>query len=363
MPAQPAISVIIPVYAVEEYLGDCLDSVLGQATAGLEVIAVDDASPDRCGEILDARAMQDPRLRVLHLARNAGPGNARNAGLAQAAGEYVWFVDADDLLADGALAAVAARLGQDGPDVLLVDYEDLNPDGGTGPSPGLALLRAAPAGTFTLAEQPELIHLTMTSWSKVIRRAFLAGLGMAFPEGIHEDVALTCAMLLRAERISALARVCYRYRQARPGAFMATRSSGQTRIFCSYGKVLALAAGAAPPVAAGTGPPVTPGVRAALFERAIWHYTTVLPLVPRAGRRQYFRRMHEDFVRYRPAAYRPPPGIRGVKFALVERNAYWTYTVLEPVNQLRVQLARSASRLPGRLAGRKWVPGSQSLRK
>jgi CDP-glycerol glycerophosphotransferase len=337
MRAQPTISVIIPVYAVGEYLGSCLDSVLGQAPDGLEVIAIDDASPDGSGRILDARAKEDPRLRVLHLTDNAGPGNARNVGLAEASGEYVWFVDADDLLADGALAAVAARLGQDRPDVLLIDYEDLYPGGGSGPSPGAALLRCAPAGVFTVAEQPQLIQLTMTSWSKVIRRAFLAGLGIVFPDGIHEDVPLTCAMLLGAKRISALARVCYRYRQARPGAFMAGRSSGQLRILSSYERVFALAAAADP--APG------PEVQAALFERAIWHYTTVLPLVPRAERRQYFRRMHEDFVRYRPAGYQRPRGARGVKFGLVERNAYRTYCVLEPANRLRVLLTRAGSRL------------------
>jgi CDP-glycerol glycerophosphotransferase len=330
MPAHPTVSVIIPVYAVEEYLGACLDSILGQAPDGLEVIAVDDASPDGSGRILDARAHEDPRLRVLHLAGNAGPGSARNAGLAEASGEYVWFVDADDTLASGALAAVAARLGQDRPDVLLIGYEDLYPDDSTRPGPGAALLCAAPAGVFTLAGQPQLIQLTMTSWSKVIRRGFLLALGMPFPEGIHEDVPLTCAMLLGARRIGALARVCYRYRRARPGAFMSARSGAQLRILGSYERVFALAAAADP--APG------PHVRAALFERAIWHYTTVLPLVPRTERRRYFRRMHEDFVRYRPAAYRRPPGARGVKFALVERNAYWTYTVLEPVNQLRVLL-------------------------
>jgi CDP-glycerol glycerophosphotransferase len=334
MPAHPTISIVIPVYAVEEYLDACLDSILDQAPDGLEVIAVDDASPDGSGRILDVRAKEDPRLRVLHLAGNAGPGNARNAGLAEASGEYVWFVDADDLLAGGALAAVAARLRQDRPDVLLIDYEDLYPGGGTGPSPGQALLRAAPSGVFTVAEQPQLIQLTMTVWSKVIRRAFLAGLGVAFPDGIHEDVPLTCAMLLGAERIGALATVCYRYRRARRGAFMAARSSGQTRILGSYERVFALAEASEPAPA--------PQVRAALFERAIWHYTTVLPLVPRVERRRYFRRMHEDFVRYRPAAYQRPRGARGVKFALVERNAYWTYSALEPVNQLRVMLARSA---------------------
>jgi CDP-glycerol glycerophosphotransferase len=365
MPAEPPlISVILPVYGVEAYLDDCLDSILGPADAArpdgpngpdaelasggrppqtppekirIEVIAVDDASPDGCGPLLDARARADPRLRVIHLAQNAGPGHARNVGLEQAAGEYVWFVDADDQVAGGALAAVTARLGRDHPDVLLIDYEDLYPDGRTAPSPGAALLRDTPPGPFTLAEQPRVIHLTMTSWSKVIRRAFLAGIGLSFPEGIHEDVALTCAMLLGAERISALAQVCYRYRRDRPGSFMAAPSDGQLRIFSSYEHVFALVDAAQPPV--------TEQVRAAVFERAIWHYTTVfggrVGLVPPAARRAFFERMHEDYVRYRPAGYEPPPGAKGVKFRLVERNAYWTFTALEPVNRVRVRAARS----------------------
>jgi CDP-glycerol glycerophosphotransferase len=364
VPAPPRISVIVPVYAVEQYLDDCLDSVLSQRAADIEVIAVDDASPDGCGKVLDARAERDPRLRVVHLAENAGPGHARNVGLGQATGDYLWFVDADDLLADGAAAAIASRLAQDRPDILLIDYEDLYPGGAAAPSPGRALLRDTPGGWLTLAERPELLRLTMTAWSKVIRREFLTGLGMPFPDGIHEDVPLTCALLLSAERISVLARVCYRYRQARPGSFMATASSAQFTIFSSYERVFAFAASA--------DPPLTREVQVALFERAIWHYTTVLQaglppaglqrgpatlrlalrpgLVPRAARREFFQRAHEDFVRHRPPGYRHPPGFRGVKFRLVERNAYGMYSVLGPVNQLRVLLTRVASRLPERRA-------------
>jgi len=119
-PAAPLISVVLPVGNVADYLPACLDSVLGPgpaAQADLEVIAVDDASGDGCGDILDRRASHDPRLRVVHLAENAGPGRARMRGLAEAAGTYVWFVDPDDLLADGALAAVAAGLDRGRPDV------------------------------------------------------------------------------------------------------------------------------------------------------------------------------------------------------------------------------------------------------
>jgi CDP-glycerol glycerophosphotransferase len=93
-------------------------------------------------------------------------------------------------------------------------------------------------------------------------------------------------------------------------------------------------------------------VRAAVFERAIWHYTTVLSgrsgrggLVPRAARRAFFQRMHEDYARYRPPGYRNPPGLRGVKFRLVERNAYAMFSLLEPVNRVRMLLVQAASRL------------------
>src|SRR5216683_1311841 len=140
----PRISVVLPVSGVEEYLSDCLDSVLGQPLAAVEVIAVDDASADRCGEILDARAREDTRLRVIHLMESVGPGPARNLGLAQATREYVWFVDPDDLLTTGSLEAVGQALARTRADVLLIDYRSLHASGRTERSPG-GSLRSGPA--------------------------------------------------------------------------------------------------------------------------------------------------------------------------------------------------------------------------
>jgi CDP-glycerol glycerophosphotransferase len=342
-PAAPLISVVLPVGNVAEFLPACLDSVLGPAgQAGLEVIAVDDASSDGCGRILDRRAGQDPRLRVIHLAENAGPGPARMRGLAEAAGTYVWFVDPDDLLADGALAAVTAGLALGEPDVLLIDYLILGSSGQTQPSPGAALL-AAPRGaaapvTLTLAERPALIDRTMTVWSKVFRREFLLGLGVCFPPGIHEDVPVSCAALLGAERIALLDRVCYLYRRRRR-SFLATVSMDHFSIFSSYEQVFAR-------LDAGAGPAA--GVRAALFGRAIEHYSTVLAsgLVPRRARRAFFRRMAADYRRYRPAGYRRPSGLRGMKFALIERDAYPAYLVLGPLNNARVAMTRAGRARP-----------------
>jgi CDP-glycerol glycerophosphotransferase len=359
------ISVVMPVRGVRAYLTDCLDSVLGQpGTAqpdtlqpdaaqpdppAIEVIAVDDASPDGCGALLDERAGADSRLTVVHLEESRGPGNARNVGLAKATGSYVWFVDGDDLITPGALARIGARLALDHPDVLLIDYEERYPDGRTRPSSGGPLLRSAPAGAFSLAEAPQLVGLSMTAWSKVLRRDFLLALGEPFRPGIHEDIPVTCAALF-AGRLSALDQVCYSYRRSRPGSFMATTSSAHWDVFGAYDEVLGMLA----KLVSSADPVATPAVQSAVFERAIGHYASVLQttgaglgpvgragLVPRSERRRFFSRMHADFVRYRPPAYRVPAGARGAKLRLIERDAYWTYELLEPVNKLRVTASRA----------------------
>ena len=97
------VSVIIPVYNVENYLPACLDSVLGQTLQELECICIDDASPDRCGEILDEYAAQDDRVRVLHLPENHMQGYGRNRGLEMAEGKYVYFLDSDDMITQNAM--------------------------------------------------------------------------------------------------------------------------------------------------------------------------------------------------------------------------------------------------------------------
>src|SRR5919201_5990363 len=85
------LSVIIPVHRVQGYLRECLNSILDDAGPNIEVVAIDDKSPDRCGEILDEFAERDSRVRVTHLEENVGLGQARNIGLQMATGDYVWF--------------------------------------------------------------------------------------------------------------------------------------------------------------------------------------------------------------------------------------------------------------------------------
>lgn len=97
MVQQPLISVIIPVYGVEQYLDQCVRSVLAQTYTNLEIILVDDGSPDRCGEMCEAYKAADPRVKVVHR-ENGGLPVARNSGMEIAHGEYVGFVDSDDFI-------------------------------------------------------------------------------------------------------------------------------------------------------------------------------------------------------------------------------------------------------------------------
>ncbi|MDO5139724.1 MAG: glycosyltransferase family 2 protein, partial [Oscillospiraceae bacterium] len=124
------ISVIVPVYKVEKYLCQCLDGILNQTYQNLEVILVDDGSPDRCPQICDEYAAKDSRVIVIHKT-NGGLSDARNYGVEAATGEYGIFIDSDDYWYDqGALDYLVTRIEKSKPDILSFPY--LYDDEGSG---------------------------------------------------------------------------------------------------------------------------------------------------------------------------------------------------------------------------------------
>lgn len=123
------ISIIIPVYHVEEYLAECLDSVLGQTYRDLEIILVDDGSADACPAICDEYAGKDERIIVIHQ-QNQGLSGARNAGLDVAKGEYVTFLDADDRYTSSeVLEKMHAQMVEQKADILFSKYRRINEAG------------------------------------------------------------------------------------------------------------------------------------------------------------------------------------------------------------------------------------------
>lgn len=120
------ISVIIPVYNVEQYLRQCVDSVLAQTYTNYEILLVDDGSTDNSGEICDEYSRKDSRIKVIHQ-KNAGLSEARNRGFNPANGEYVYFLDSDDWIKAETLYALAQKAYQDNADIVFFDsmsFED-----------------------------------------------------------------------------------------------------------------------------------------------------------------------------------------------------------------------------------------------
>ena len=122
------ISVIVPVYKVEPYLDRCVQSVVNQTYPNLEIILVDDGSPDQCPVMCDTWAKKDPRIRVIHK-KNGGLSDARNAGMAAASGEYISFVDSDDWIAPEMLERLVKALERDDSDIAACAVEMVWEDG------------------------------------------------------------------------------------------------------------------------------------------------------------------------------------------------------------------------------------------
>jgi glycosyltransferase involved in cell wall biosynthesis len=337
----PSLSIVVPVYRVEPYLRGCLDSILADPADDIEVVAVDDASPDGSGEIADEYAARDPRVRVVRLPSNVGLGPTRNAGLDRAAGDYVWFVDSDDWLPMGAVPAVLARLRSARPDVLIVDHAVAYEDGSTIASMSGGVL-AGLTGPIRLSQHPQLLRLAQSACTKVIRRAFLEEIKLRFAPGWYEDSAFSHPLLMAAGHIDVLDRVCYHYRQRNAGAITRTRSDRHFEVFDQYQRLFEAVEQVSPRY---------DEFRPELFRLMIDHYLVIVGnrrRLPTQRRREFFRRMAADYrARLPNGGYEVPSGAAGLKHRLVSWGAYRTYATLRIVHRTARRLFR-----PGGAAGR-----------
>lgn len=326
----PRLTLVVPVYKVRGYLPECLDSVLAQDYTDFEVVAVDDCSPDGSGAILDEYARRDPRIHVIHLTENVGLGRARNAGLEKAQGEYLLFLDSDDTLSEGALRAISERLEATGdPEVLVFDYARTFWNGEVRPNHRSDVLRADGPEVFSLAERPQLLDLLQIVWNKAYRRDFIDRVGLTFPPGYYEDAPWTFCSLISAERIAVLDRVCVLYRQRREGGnILQTVSRKHFDVFDQYQRVFDFL-DAHEDLAPWRGP---------LFRKMADHYLAVLERpgrLPRDARAEFFHRASADYRARLPEGFRRPPGRRGQKYALLERDAYAALTGATAAMKLR----------------------------
>lgn len=205
----PLISVIVPVYKVEEYLDQCVDSIVNQTYKNLEIILVDDGSPDRCPEMCDSWAKKDFRIKVIHK-ENGGLGDARNVGIAMASGDYLGFVDSDDWCElDMFQEMLSACLEYDALISVcnaLIDWENEWPQE-----------RTVFSDKRTFWESPEILknffngHLTAWACNKLYRKDLAEYLH--YPKQPFEDIPIARNVFASIERLAFSGKDSYHYRQ------------------------------------------------------------------------------------------------------------------------------------------------------
>lgn len=216
---EPLISVIVPVYNVEPYLRKCVDSILNQTYRNLEVILVDDGSPDGCPAICDEYAAKDDRVRVIHK-QNGGLSDARNAGMAVARGEYLSFVDSDDMLPPDAMEILLNTAISEQADMVIGGHSRFEEVPAAPSDLQISVKRWTPVEAMA-----DMLKNGCASWARLYRRELHQPI--LFPVGeINEDEAIVLELLEKCTCIAVTNAVVYFYR-FRPESITTARFSAK----------------------------------------------------------------------------------------------------------------------------------------
>ena len=199
------ISVIVPVYKVEAYLRQSLDSILGQTYKDLDIILIVDGSPDRCGDICETYAQKDSRIRVFHT-ENKGLSAARNLGLREARGEYIGFVDSDDWIEPDMYKILLNRLEETGSNISVCDYKQ-EPDSFEKEFKPVEVIYEGVHALIALLDR----KINYNVWNKLFRKELFQD--NCFPEGQnYEDIAIMHRIMYEAGRVAVIPELGYHYR-------------------------------------------------------------------------------------------------------------------------------------------------------
>jgi glycosyltransferase involved in cell wall biosynthesis len=209
---EPLISIIVPVYNVELYLDKCISSIVNQTYKNLEIILVDNGSPDACPQMCDLWSYKDSRIKVIHQS-NAGVSAARNAGLEIFSGEYLMFVDSDDYLHQDAVRVLYERIATDGTDMVVGNAVCVD-ESGEYLQDLYVMVKDA------LKNQDEILQdlggensIPCCVWGKLYRRAIFEFLRFNTGWKYAEDLLIFIDILKRCTNVSLVSEVLYYYVQ------------------------------------------------------------------------------------------------------------------------------------------------------
>ncbi len=215
--SRPLVSIIIPVFNTEQYLGECLESLRSQTLEGIEIICVDNGSTDDSPVILRDYEKRCKNLVVLSHPEGR-QGDARNAGLSIATGKYVGFVDSDDLCDPDMFSCLYTRAEETGTDVMICNIRTFRDSRKEESSVSIDPKHLHEDDVFVISDRPALLR-NLTICNRLFRRSFLEEQALEFPEGLwHEDQFFVGKALLAADRIATVPNCLYNYRKGREGS-------------------------------------------------------------------------------------------------------------------------------------------------
>jgi len=205
----PLISIIVPIYNVEKYLSKCIDGILNQTYKNLEIILVDDGSPDDCGRICDEYSLQDKRIKVIHKS-NGGLSDARNVAIDLMNGEYVTFIDSDDFVSSDYVETLYNLIEKSKCEISVSQFIPY--------SVGKLIEILQPKEKTTILNVDDAVRIMFyqeyfdtSAWGKMYERNLFSS-GVRYPkEALFEDLPTTYLLFLKANNIAVTNRITYYY--------------------------------------------------------------------------------------------------------------------------------------------------------
>ena len=243
---RPKVSVVVPIYGVEKYLAQCVNSIIAQTLEDMEIILVDDGSKDKCPEMVDAYAGKDSRIVAVHQ-ENGGYGRAVNRGIELATGEYVGIVEPDDWIEPTMYEEMYNNAKAHDPDMVKCSFyrydSTLAPEIQSlpwGGRHGSLCIERAPKGVFTIKEYPNLLLFHASVWATLYQSEFIKGQKfIESPSASYQDFPFMVEALCRAKRISVVRKCLLHYRMEQ-GQYCSTKARDKKAILmavqCMVGK-------------------------------------------------------------------------------------------------------------------------------
>lgn len=295
---KPKVSVIVPVYNVEKYLRQCLDSILAQTLKNIEVIIIDDGSPDQCPNIIDHYAAKDHRIVAIHQ-NNSGYGKTINRGIKKARGEYISIIESDDWIEPDMLERLYMTAQSSDADIvkglfwktdstLSADKQDIiftNPSG--------VDLRLAPEDTFNITQWPTLVAFHASIWSAIYRRSFLTRLSKTAPlltetaGAAYQDFPFAMKVLTAASKVQ-IVKIPFVHWRNEPNQVHSTNATSKKALqmmeSCKTGIEIVKAS------------PHYSAVKEALYIHALWTNLSFFSNIEAAYRKEYWQALRKVFL-------------------------------------------------------------------